>query len=228
LDSAILLDPTNASAFREKSVWFTKTGDYVNAYSLLNKAVELDPFDALGYRGWLKLYKLHDFKGALLDFSKLDSLTPGITDYAWGENINYVKGIAEKELGMNEQALADFNRYIDEVKKKQGESWVDLYAFIDKGVVLRKMNKVDSAILNFDKAIKYYERCPEPYFEKGITFIKINDYKSAIYNLNKALELFNKGYARNDPYKDYSNQLYAEEIEKQISNCSTVMNTNKN
>lgn len=219
LDSAILLNPKNAAAYREKSVWFTKTGDYVNAYSLLNKAVELDPLDALGYRGWLKLYKLHDFEGAIKDFEALDKLTPTTTDYPWGENLYFLLGQAKRQLGKREEALIDYDKYIQEVSIKQGERWVELYTFIDKGICLRELNKYDSAIVSFYKALKYYKECPEAYFQIAITLKSLNKSTEACDFLTQALIYARQGRLRVDPYKDYFNQLYVEEIEENLLDC---------
>ena len=72
--------PTNAEIYFEQSVPFNKRGDYERGFELLDQAVALNPRVYLGYRGYMKLRFLRDFKGALIDFDKLDNITPNVID----------------------------------------------------------------------------------------------------------------------------------------------------
>lgn len=53
-DKAIEICPTYDDAYFEKSVPYLKTGDFVTWKALIDKAVELNPKEHLGYRAWCK------------------------------------------------------------------------------------------------------------------------------------------------------------------------------
>jgi tetratricopeptide (TPR) repeat protein len=220
LDSAILLDPENGLAYREKSVWFTKTGDYVTGYALLEKAVQLNPHESLGYRGWLRLYKLHDYQGAIEDLKKFDAITPATADYAWEEHVNYLIGLAEMGSGNFRNAVVAFNDYIKSETARSGESWINVYAFVDKAVCHRTLNEFDSALHYIDLSLKYYPQCPESFFEKGNILKAAGKVDEACQSWQSALQYARSGRTRRDPYKEYFNQLYIEDIEEAVAGCA--------
>lgn len=74
-DKAITLCPALSYAWFEKSVPYLKRGLFVEWRKLIDKAVELDPLQHLGYRGWCRYQFLRDYKGAIEDLEKLDQLT---------------------------------------------------------------------------------------------------------------------------------------------------------
>ena len=199
LDSAIKLDPYNASALREKSVWFTKTGDYEKAFDLLNAAVSLDSLDALGYRGWIKLYKIHDYTGAISDLEGFNSLSEG-TSSAWGENVLFLTGLAKKQLGDFDSAISDFTQYINETTEVSGENWVDVYTFTYRGVCLRKLGEYSKALDNFNTTLKYYPQSPEAHWQKALTFEKMTLINKACQQIDSTLKYIN--YVKTDPYKE--------------------------
>lgn len=203
LDSAISINPLNASAYREKSVWFTKTGDYVKSFSLLDKAAELDPQDALGYRGWLKLYKLHDYKGAIKDFKNFDSLSVE-TASAWGENVLFLIGIGEKQLANYDTAINYFTKYIDQTKTEIGEEWVDPYAFIYRGICYSNMGKYEKSLSDFNKALRYCNTCSEAYWQKSKTYFKMSLLEEGCEELSYAIRYVR--YIKTDPYKELFDQ----------------------
>src|SRR5687767_8963857 len=86
LDTAIFFDSANHNAWLEKSTWAIKIGAYKAYAFYINKAVDINPLSSLGYRAWTRLFCLRDYQGALDDLDRLDSLTPGLMDYPWGEN----------------------------------------------------------------------------------------------------------------------------------------------
>ena len=61
-DEAIKLCPSFDYAYREKSVPYLKRGDFVTWKKLIDKAVELNPKQNLGYRGWCQYQFLRNFQ----------------------------------------------------------------------------------------------------------------------------------------------------------------------
>lgn len=220
LDTAIFLDSANHNAWLEKSTWAIKIGAYKEYAFYINKAVEIDPLSSLGYRAWTRLFCLRDYQGALDDLERLDSLTPAVMDYPWGENIYFLRGLAKMQMGKDEEALTAFTTCIVKTTEEVGEKWIDVYAFVYRGQILLEKNRIDESMRDFDTALKYYDKCAEAYYYKALALIKNGDRVTACENLQYAFEFAKKGYINSTIYRDVFNQLYPTDIESQIeSNC---------
>ena len=75
LDESIKIDSTFAYAYTRKSVAYLKSGDFITWKKLIDKAVKFDPQEYLGHRGYIRYLCFRDYKGAIRDFKKLDSLS---------------------------------------------------------------------------------------------------------------------------------------------------------
>src|SRR4051812_11845421 len=73
-DKAIELCPGFDYAYFEKSVPYLKRGDFISWKKLIDKAVELNPTGYLAYRGWCRYQFVRDYRGAIADLERLDSL----------------------------------------------------------------------------------------------------------------------------------------------------------
>lgn len=222
LDSSIEANPLNAAAVKERSVFYTKTGDYVNAYKWLDKAVEIDP-NELGYRGWLKLYKLHDYEGALEDLEKFFVLVPGGNKYAWGEHVKYLTGLARKGLGQYEEASMDFTQFIEEETNRFGEKYLDPLALVYRGICFKEMKNVDGALKEFDRAINISKSCPEALYQKALLQLEyeLKPVAHSCQLLKETLELAQRGNISSNPYKDLFDQIYVKQIESLLDKtCS--------
>jgi tetratricopeptide (TPR) repeat protein len=208
LEKSIEADPTFYKGYMEKSVAFNKRGQYSEGFKLLNKAVEIAPVENLGYRGFVKLYMLHDFNGAIEDFLRLDLLTPNVADAPWGEDIYHVIGLAYKELGELNNAKKYFNKSIVEKTKLLGEEWVDVKTFLYFGIVEYELGNYQEAIELFDKAISYSKTFTEAYYYRGLANKKINKRIESCNDLDSSYLYFNKGYYMSNPYYELPNQVY--------------------
>ena len=211
LDSAIHFNSENATAWREKSVWYTKTGDYAKAFALLDHAVELDAMEALGYRGWLKLYKTHNYEGAIDDLMAFQELHQE-TSYPWGENVYYLIGTAYLGMGEYDEAITNLNKCINEVTQDSGEKWVDVYAWVNRGMAYMGLGDLVRARADFNKALEYAPQCPEAYFSLAQTHFEEGNHARGCELLSECRRLFDEGYAKGDPYKDFNFQLYDGQI----------------
>ncbi len=218
LDKALKLDSLHVEALVEKSVAFNKRGQYATGMHYLNKGVALDPIEHLGYRGFIKLYMLRDYDGAVQDFLRLDSLTPEYRDAPWGEDIYKVIGLAY--MGMNdfEKALVSINRSIEEITKDEGEDWIESRTFMYQGICLMKRQEMDLALLSFDKQIQYCKECPSGYYYKAKVLIEVGSDKieEMEYLLEKANSLAQKGLIESSPYFELPFQIYLSDINELI------------
>ena len=215
LDSAIRICPDYSMAYMEKSVAFNKTGDLYNGFLWLNKAVAMDPINHLGYRGWIKLRKLRDFKGAQKDFKKLQTLTNN--PMVWGEHIYSLLG--ECKLGLNEpdSAIYYYDKYIKVTTTTLGEDYVDIYAFVLSGIAHYKSKRYTYALDNFDKAILHYSSCTEAIYYKALLLYNTGKNKEALILIEKAKDNFEKEKYRADKYNEVIYQLYYSDIIESLS-----------
>src|SRR5690606_11486794 len=93
LDEAIKIDPTFDYAYWAKSIAYLKSGDFITWKTLIDKAVELNANEHLGYRGWCRYQFFRDYKGAIADIEKLDSLVT--YDIGQSQNGTYHLNIAK-------------------------------------------------------------------------------------------------------------------------------------
>ena len=107
LDKSLKIDSTFDHAYFAKSIAYLKSGDFVTWKKLIDKAVEYNPKDHLGYRGWCRYQFFSDYKGLIQDIEKLDSLVK--YDIGYSQNgtyhLNIAKGLCYKAIGEKGKAI---------------------------------------------------------------------------------------------------------------------------
>ena len=196
----------DSKEYMSYSIHLNKAGDFENGFKYLNKAVELDPKQHLGYRGWIRLRKMRDYDKALLDFDRLDSLTPNYVDAPWGENIDFLRG--ECHFGKKDypKAIELFNRSI----KNQNEDWADIHSFVYLGLCEYELGNYEKSIQEFQRALNQTEYVPESYFGMAKAYLKLGDHEKAKENVLKAENTMR--YKRDDVYNEYLNEIYLSEV----------------
>lgn len=205
-ETTIEFDQNDSKAWMSRSVSYNKAGDFNKGFEYLNKAVELDPKMHLGYRGWIRLRKMRDYDKALADFDILDSLTPNYVDAPWGENIDFLRG--ECYFGKKDyvKAIVLFNRNI----KNQKEDWADIHSFVYLGLCEYELGNYESAISEFQRALKQSNYVPEAYFGIAKTYQKLGEIEKAQENIMLAEE--NIRSKREDYYNEFLNEIYLSEV----------------
>lgn len=199
-------DPSNDDIYFEQSVPHNKRGDHEKGFELLDKAVELDPKMHLGYRGYMKIRFLRDFEGALEDLDRLDSLTPQVIDTPWGEDIDFLRGEAWYGLNEYEKASNYFSRSIE----NQGKEWVDIQAFVYAGNSEYKLGNPETAIDFYNQALEQSKYTVEAHLGLARIYAEKEQVQEARSHLELAKQYF--VYKRNDPYNEYLNEIYWNDI----------------
>ncbi len=193
LDYAIWLNPKVGKYYMEKSVPFNKRGEYAEGMYYLNQAVALQPTHFLGYRGWLKLYLLHDYKGSLQDLTQLDTLTPGFVDYPWGENIYFLLGLNYLQLKQWEQAVTYFTMAARVERKDRGESFVNPFNYLYKSIAFNEQGLHTLALQNLDSMQRIQPKSSELYYFKALVYAK-QQRATAESFFQRADSLYRAGY----------------------------------
>ena len=212
-DSIISLNPNYDEAWFEKSAWSIKIGDYTNYFKYMNKAVELNPKVHIGWRGVVRLYYLRDYEGAIKDFETYMDLYPNQQNLAArGEPVLLLLGKAYWQMEEYETAIEYFNDYIEEETETSGEYWVDINAFLYKGICLYKLANYQDALESFKKGIQYNKKFPEAYYHAGKTLVELRKNSQACDYFLKAKQYAENGHIKRDGYREVFGQLYYEDI----------------
>jgi tetratricopeptide (TPR) repeat protein len=205
-DAAIELNQANSDALMERSVLINKAGDFNKGFEYLDKAVELEPEKHLGYRGWIRLRKMRDYDKALIDFDRLDRLTPNVIDAPWGEDIDFLRGECYYGNKDYQKAIKAFNQSVI----NQEEDWADINTFVYLGLCEYELGNLEKAISGFQRALKQSENICEAHFGLAKTYQKLGDFNLAKIHIDKAEKSFT--YKRDDYYNEYLNEIYLSEI----------------
>ena len=199
-------ESTNSKKYMEYSIRFNKAGNFEEGFKYLNKAVEIDPKAHLGYRGWIRLRKLRDYNNALLDFDRLDSLTPNFNDAPWGEDINFLRG--ECYYGKKDYNKA--KQYFLSSIKNQGKEWADVQSFVYVGLCELQLKNYENAIRSFEAGLEQSKYVPEAYFGIAKAYKNIGNPEKAKESIILAEKYIN--YKRDDIYNEFLNEIYVSEI----------------
>jgi tetratricopeptide (TPR) repeat protein len=214
LDESIEIDPTFDYAYWAKSIAYLKSGDFVTWKKLIDKAVELKPKEHLGYRGWCRYQFFRDYKGAIEDIEKLDSLV----DYDIGQSqngtyhLNISKGLCYKAIGEKEKAMAILEK---QIKLNEEENFVGAYDYLHLGVLYLETEKLEKAVETFKKQSENNQLAENQYY-LAMTYLKLDkptEYKSC---LDKAKELYIVERRMTDPYSNPMDKIYLKNIENEI------------
>ena len=206
--------PNYSDAFLEKSVPYNKRGLYYEGFKLLNNAVDLNPKEHLGYRGWMKLNKLKDYQGAIKDFKKLDSLTPDYFDVNGG-SINYLLATAYQGIGNADESMFFYKKLFEENKNNYP---IFPISYVNYGILLDRKGLHKEAIEQFNTALeKTNNKLSEAYYNKALAYKKLGVGDSADFFFNKALSSYDQGYKIKDIYNETFNELYRDDIVYELS-----------
>jgi tetratricopeptide (TPR) repeat protein len=213
-DKAIELCPALDYCYFEKSVPYLKRGEFITWKKLIDQAVALNPSAHLGYRGWCRYQFVHDYRGAIRDFEKLDSIRS--YDIGYSQNgdyhLNFAKALCYKAIGEKRKAIS-----IMEAQLSEKEYSPMPYDYLHLGVAKLEVGDIDSAIENLKKSIAWNDYLAEPYFYLALAYREKNLPKETKENLEKAKTYYLKGYKRLDPYTNPMDKVYLADIERELS-----------
>jgi tetratricopeptide (TPR) repeat protein len=217
-DSAIRVCPDYAESWREISVPYLKRGDFYTWRKYMDVAVALKPNPLLGVRGWCLFKFLRDYKGALNDLRRLDTLTEFHPSNSGDGNYNLyvVMALCERELGNYQQALHYFSLGIDSALSQHGEAWVGFSDYLHRAVTKMRIKDYAGALLDLDRQQKKYDNYAEIYYYRGLVLHSMHREKEAVTWLEKARTLAATGHKLSDIYCEMQDEVFVEDIEEAI------------
>ena len=212
-DKVIELCPSFDYAYFEKAVPYLKRGDFITWRKLIDKAVELNPVGHLGYRGWCKYQFVRDYRGAIKDIEKLDSLVNYDIGYSINGDyqLNVAKALCYKALGQKVKAI----EIIENQLAQKGYTPM-IYDYLHLGVLKMETGDTNGGINYLKKSIAFNDYLAEPYYYLGLIYKKQNLTEEFKENMEKAKTYYLKGHKQFDPYTHPMDKIYLADIEKEL------------
>ena len=202
-DTLMMLDPGQEAYPRQKSIAYTKRGDFDLAIPLLEKSRTLDLSESLYYYSWLTLFHYRDYEKALGLLNEYDDLTPGSRDYAMSQNVNYLKGLALRQLGRFDEAILEFDKVI-----KDEEEAVDPYTFVYKGICAYHLGQYEEVHEVMDEALEKFEECTMAMYYRALAFKRQGKTSLAKKWLKKAETSILAGNKKSHPYVEVFDEVH--------------------
>lgn len=214
LDESLAIDPTFDYAYWAKSIAYLKSGDFVTWKELIDKAVEYNPKEHLGYRGWCRYQFFRDYQGAIRDIEKLDSLV----DYDIGPSpngtyhLNIAKGLCYKAIGKMDKAIKIIE---GQIKLNEETDFIGAYDYLHLGVLYLETQQFDKAIATFGKQSQSNEIAENQYY-LALAYHELGNPAVFKSYLQKAKDLYLKEIRMFDPYTNPMDKIYLEQIESEL------------
>jgi tetratricopeptide (TPR) repeat protein len=207
-DEALAICPYYAAGYASKSTAYLKSGDFVTWKVLMDKAVAYDAVNQLGYRGWCRYQFFRDYRGAIADIERLDSMKTG--DIGYGVNGDYhlhiARGICYSAIGEKRKAIEVF-----EVQLAQADHFLGNFDHYQLGVTYLQIGDTEAAAAQFEKQRIHYDFAENAYWRAQMAKRK-ND--SAQFQILRtlAIQLHSEGKKLNDPYTYHFNHVYYSDL----------------
>ena len=206
-----LYDKFSAEDFFDLGISFHQRGEYQQAIKRINKAIELNPRNAVFYnnRATTKS-ELGDSQGAIADLDMAIELNPqdpapvlkrgniksfsgdhqgALADYSRLIELNpqddmayFSRGNAKKTLGDIQGAIADYNIAIESRPR-------EAMNYFSRGNAKYALGDLQGAIADYDKAIELGLKIESSYISRGNAKCALGDLQGAIADYDKAIEL---------------------------------------
>lgn len=217
-DKAIRLCPNMDYAYREKSVPYVKNGDFMTWKKLIDKAVEINPTDNLGYRGWCKYQFLRNYRDALVDLENLKKIDSTYIRYSQNGdyNLNIVIALCYKGLGEKYKAIQMIKKLLAE------KDYVLMnYDYIHLGVLYLETGNFENAIKCFTKENEIASYA-ETYYYLAMAHKYLHNKKLYLKNLLKAKELYLQDFRMKDIYTHPMDAIYLNQIIEKLNETSIL------
>ncbi len=209
---AVEIDSTYAEALREYSVAYLKRGLPHEWKIWMDKAVYHDAKTWQPWRGYLYLWFYRDYTKAIQDFNASDTLTPNFIDQPQGHSVDFWRGIAYLGLNDYENSILYWNKHIKKETEEAGEDWVEIEAFLYRGIVYYESGEKEKALENFDKIIEYFKNSADAKYYLAKIYWENGEKRQALAYIEEAMVDFKAGYFNQRPYVEALRQVYLEDL----------------
>jgi len=213
LDKAIEKCPHFSYAYRNKSTAYLKSGDFITWKYLIDKAVEYDFRENIGYRGWCKFQFFRDYQGAIDDIESLEAISKGNIGYSAGGqyHLKVAKALCYKQLGNIDKAISIIEQYmIDSINQ------ISVFDHLHLGVMYLKTGAYHKAITQFNLQSTLNDLAENQYY-LAMCHEKMRNTLLFTIHITKAKEMYLRNQKMIFHYTEPIDRIYLEEIDKALS-----------
>jgi len=222
LDKAINICPYFDHAYYVKAIPYLKRGNFITWKTLIDKAVEYNTLEYLGYRGGCRFQFLRDYNGAINDIEHLLSISHQDIGYTYNGDyhLNVILALSYKGLGNVPKAIEILEKHM-----KSENYYTGLYDNFHLGVLKMENSDYDGAIDAFNKQIDFNDSVAETYFYLAIIWKAKGNKFNYLDNLSKAKVYYleDKELPGRNSFMDYIDKIYLSQIEEEL-NVSNSLN----
>ena len=213
LDKAIEKCPHFSYAYRNKSTAYLKSGDFITWKYLIDKAVEYDFRENIGYRGWCKFQFFRDYQGAIDDIEALEAVSKGNIGYSAGGqyHLKVAKALCYKQLGNIDKAISIMEQYMIDSTNQ-----ISVFDHLHLGVMYLETGTYDKAITQLNLQSKQNDLAENQYYlalchqKMGITDLFTT-------HITKAKEMYLRNQKMIFHYTEPIDRIYLKEMDKALS-----------
>jgi len=209
LDEALEIDSTYAYAYREKSVAYLKSGDFVTWKKLMDKAVKFDTLANLGYRGWCRYQFFRDYQGAIEDIELFDDYMKNDIGYSANGHyhLNIAKAFCYKAIGEKVKAIEIMENQLETTDYEAG-----IYDYLHLGILYYESGQFDLAMETLLKQEKMNDIAENRYYT-ALTSLALGNHDNYHENLVEARALYLEKRRLFDYYSNPLDKIYLKDIE---------------
>lgn len=196
IDLGLKKDSTIAYLWQQKAMPYFKSRKCEIGMPFIDKAVKYDAKRYQPYRAFIKCIFARSYKEAIIDFEDCKK--------KWGNQYEmdhtYDFYIAISNLQLNEYAVAEklLEHYVNDMLKKNGETWVHPTALFYFGISKYEQQKFEEANIIFDRALANYPNLADAKYYKAICLSKLGKNEESLKLMEEAKADFKKGYTLNE------------------------------
>jgi tetratricopeptide (TPR) repeat protein len=209
IDSALLICPRFAYAYREKSAPYVKSGNFIEWKKNIDLAVTYDSLIYLPVRASLRYKFFADYEGTIADIELLERLSPKLVEYTSNGtyHLEVVKALCYKQTGNSSKALSILEKHLLTNKVTPG-----LYDLLHLAVLYLQAGRYREAeefLLLQNKAFEY----SDTYFYLAKCYKAQSKMEAFLDCKNKSAQLYKIRQKLTDPYNELIDQVYLSDIE---------------
>lgn len=207
LDSALMVMPTYAYYWQQKSMPLYKAFRHEVGRPYLDSAVKYDPETYLDYRGFMSSMFARAYGDALKDFHLAKSLygNKPVMDHSY----TFYIGLCHLQLGNLDSSEYYLQSCIDdELKKYPDESWVHYNHLFYMAMVYYQKADYTRSVEYLDKALKQYGTFSDAQYYKSLCCYEMGKKDEALAWMEKSYANFKEGYSLNEDNERYEYYPY--------------------
>lgn len=210
LDEGLKKDSTIAQLWQLKAMPYFKCKKYEVGMLYLDKAVLYNKQEWLPYRGFIKCIFAKTYKSAITDFEECIKLYGN--SYVMDHTYRFYIGLCYLQLNEYEKAEKLFDDYVNDIYKNRNQLEHPT-AYFYQGIAKYELQKLDEAIVIFDKALKIYPQFSDVKYYKAICWYKKGKPKEEIMALiEEGKQDAKKGFSINEDNTVYETYPYQKKL----------------